>query len=219
MKVLIIEDNDSIANSIKKGLQIENIEAEIALNGEEGLNLATDEEFDVIILDLMLPKINGMDVCNLLRKKQNHTPIIILSAKSELETKVKALELGADDYLTKPFEFNELLARLKALNRRPKNQLTNNLICGNISLNTNTYEVYRGTKKVKLSKKEFMLLLYLIKNKNTVLSKEKIIENVWDFDSDILQNTVEQYINYLRKKLGKPNIIITTRGFGYKIID
>lgn len=218
MKVLIVEDEKLIANSIKRGLEQEGYNVQVSYNGGEGLEIALYEQFDVIILDLMLPEINGFTICKNLRQKNIHTPILILSAKSEIEDKVKGLEFGADDYLTKPFNFEELLARLKALVRRPKTQIQKIINCGDTTINTDTMEVITNNKKIDLSKKEYLLLEYLIKNKNNILSKNKIIENVWEYDSDILPNTVEQYINYLRKKLNNKKLIKTIRGFGYKFV-
>lgn len=219
MKVLIIEDDHLIANSIKKGLEQEKYIVEVSYDGTEGMEIAVEEEFDVIILDVMLPGINGFEICKQLRAKSIHTPILILSAKDELDDKVQGLELGADDYLTKPFAFEELLARIKALLRRPKEQEKNILKCSDLILDTISFTVSRNNKNINLTKKEFALLEYLLKNKNRIISKENLIDRVWEYDSDILPNTVEQYIKYLRQKIGKPNLINTVRGFGYKISD
>lgn len=218
MKVLIIEDEKLIADSIKRGLEQEGYNVQVSYNGEDGLEIALYEQFDVIILDLMLPKINGFDICKNLRSKDIFTPILILSARSEIDDKVKGLSIGADDYLTKPFNFEELLARIKALVRRPKTQLKQIIKCGDLIINTDLMEVTKNNNKLDLSKKEYLLLEYLVKNKNTILSKNKIIENVWEYDSNILPNTIEQYINYLRKKLNNKKIIKTIRGFGYKFV-
>ena len=223
MRVLIIEDEHKIANAIKKGLEQESHAVDIAYDGEQGFDLAATEDYDVIILDLMLPKMDGMEVCRKLRKEENiHTPILVLSAKSQLDDKVNGLNTGADDYLIKPFAFVELLARLKALTRRPKQTLSPTLIAEDLSLNTLTYKAKRGDREIKLTKKEFALLEYLLKHKNIILNKEQIINHVWDYDADILPNTVEVYIGYLRNKIDKPfknrpPLIQTVRGFGYKI--
>jgi DNA-binding response OmpR family regulator len=223
MRVLIVEDQHRIANAIKKGLEQESFAVDVAYDGEHGFDLAAGEEYDVIVLDLMLPKINGIEICSKLRHEENkHTPIIILTAKGQLDDKVNGLNAGADDYLVKPFAFAELLARIKALSRRPKSSLNLLLKIDDLSLNTITYEVKRGEKKIKLSKKEFSLLEYLLRNKNKILTKEQIINHVWNYDADILANTVEVYIGYLRNKIdrafkNKPILIHTIRGFGYRI--
>jgi DNA-binding response OmpR family regulator len=165
---------------------------------------------------------DGILVCKNLRAKGNNTPILMLTAKIQIEDKVQGLNSGADDYLTKPFAFEELLARIKALGRRPKNALGKKMQVSDLTLDTDTFEVARGVKKISLSSKEFALLEYLMRNKNKTLLKEQIINHVWNYDSDILPNTVEVFIGYLRNKIDKPfkdkkPLIHTIRGFGYKI--
>jgi len=225
MRVLVVEDEHKIANSIKKGLEQESYAVDVSYDGEKGFDLAATEDYDIIILDLMLPKISGLEICRKLREEENiHTPILILTAKGQLNDKVNGLNSGADDYLVKPFAFAELLARIKALSRRPKNSLKPVLTVKNLSLNSLTYEVKRANKEIRLSKKEFALLEYLLRHKGKIVSKEQIISHVWDYDADILANTVEVYIGYLRKKIdrpfkNKPPLIQTIRGFGYKIGD
>ncbi|MBN1162923.1 response regulator transcription factor [Patescibacteria group bacterium] len=224
MRILIIEDEHKIANSIKQGLEQEGFAVDIAYNGLDGYDLASAEDYDLIILDLMLPGINGMDICTNLRKRENHIPIIMLTAKNETEDKVLGLNTGADDYLSKPFSFTELLARIRALLRRPNTLIPNKLECGDLKMNSQDFSVSRDGKEIILSRKEFSLLEYLLRNKNIILSKEKIIDHVWNYDSDILPNTVEVYIGYLRNKIDKPfrskaKLIKTVRGFGYKIED
>ena len=224
MRILVVEDEHKIANSIKKGLEQENFSVDIVFDGESALDMAETEEYDCIVLDLMLPKINGVQVCSQLRKDENHTPIIMLTAKSELEDKVHGLTMGADDYLTKPFAFEELLARIRALLRRPKDRLENTLKCGDLELNPATFEVKRLDEQVNLTKKEFALLEYLMRNKNKTVTKDQIISHVWNYDSNILDNTVEQYIGYLRNKIDKPfpnkkQLLQTIRGFGYKLTE
>ena len=178
--------------------------------------MATSEEYDIIILDLMLPGMDGMTICKNLRSEGNHTPILILTAKGQLGDKVEGLNGGADDYLVKPFAFDELLARIRALSRRPKLTHGEKLSVKDLELNTNTYEVRKGGKEIKLSRKEFSLLEYLMRNKGKVVSKDQIISHIWDYEADILPNTVEVFIKYLRNKIGK-DAIKTVRGFGYKI--
>jgi DNA-binding response OmpR family regulator len=218
MRILVVEDSHKIANSVKKGLVQEAYAVDVAFDGEVGFDLAAGEEYDVIVLDLMLPKMNGIEICKKLRNEEKiHTPILILTAKNQLDDKVKGLNAGADDYLVKPFAFRELLARVKALTRRPKQSINSLLKAGDLSLDSVNYQVKRGKKEIKLSKKEFSLLEYLLRNKGRVISKDQIINHVWDYDADVLPNTVEVYIGYLRKKIGKPDLIKTMRGFGYKI--
>ena len=222
MRILVIEDEHKIANSIKKGLEQEAFAVDVAYEGETGYDLASTEDYDAIILDLLLPGIDGMTICKKLREEKIHTPILILTAKGQLEDKIEGLNAGADDYLVKPFAFEELLARIRALIRRPKESFFGELKVKDLVLNSQTFEVRRGGRKIKLSKKEFSLLEYLMKHKGQVVSKDQIISHVWDYDSDILPNTVEVYIGYLRDKIDrpfpkKPSLIHTVRGFGYKI--
>jgi DNA-binding response OmpR family regulator len=220
VKILIVEDEEKIAKAIKRGLEQENFSADVCFDGLCGYDMASSEEYDVIILDLMLPKMSGEEITQKLRNNQIETPILMLTAKSLTENKVAGLNIGADDYLTKPFEFKELVARVNALARRPKNLEDELINCADLSLNINTKEVKRNNKLLNLSKKEYLLLEYLLRNKNIVLSKEQLIENVWEFDADILPNTVEVYIKYLRNKIDKNHdkkLIQTVRGFGYKL--
>jgi DNA-binding response OmpR family regulator len=216
MRILVVEDEHKIANSIKRGFEQETWATDVAYDGEEGYDMASSEDYDVILLDLMLPKMDGVEICKKLRDEGIHIPILMLTARGELADRVGGLNSGADDYLVKPFAFEELLARVKALSRRPK--LTNNeeLRTNDLTLNTNTFEVKMNGKSIELSRKEFALLEYLMRNTGRVLSKENIIAHVWDYESDILPNTVEVFIGYLRDKIGK-DVIKTVRGFGYKI--
>jgi DNA-binding response OmpR family regulator len=222
MRVLVIEDEHRIANSIKKGLEQESYAADVAYDGEYGFDLASTEDYDVIILDLMLPKMDGMEICRRLRKKDIHTPILMLTAKGRLDDKVTGLNAGADDYLVKPFAFAELIARLRALTRRPKEALGSVLTVADLSLDTTIYQVKRGEKEISVSRKEFALLEYLLRHKDKVVTKDQIINHVWDYDANVLPNVVEVYVGYLRNKVdkpfrGKPPLIHTIRGFGYKI--
>ncbi|OGC39027.1 DNA-binding response regulator [candidate division WWE3 bacterium RBG_13_37_7] len=223
MKILVVEDEHKIANAIKRGLEQETYAVDVAYTGKDGFDLATTENYDLILLDLMLPEMDGLEVCKKLREESIHTPILMLTAKSELEDKVAGLNYGADDYLTKPFAFEELLARIRALLRRPQNALDDELKCVNLTLNTATFKVERAGKGIALSKKEFALLEYLLRNKNKIVTKDQITTHVWNYESNILPNTVEQYIGYLRNKIDKPfkdrNLIKTVRGFGYKISE
>lgn len=184
--------------------------------------MAATEDYDLIILDVLLPIIDGLTVCKKLRAENIHTPILILTAKGQISDKVEGLDSGADDYILKPFAFEELLARVRAIKRRPKNMLAGILKVQDLTLNSKTYEVKRGNSLVSLSQKEFALLDYLMRHQNQVLNKEQIINHVWDYDADILPNTVEVFIGYLRNKIdrpfpGKKPLIHTIRGFGYKV--
>ncbi|HEX21612.1 MAG TPA: response regulator transcription factor [Actinobacteria bacterium] len=222
MRILVVEDERKLAKTIKKGLEQESFAVDIAFDGGYGYDLASTEDYDVVILDLMLPKLNGIDICRRLRQNQIQIPIIMLTAKSQLEDKVNGLNSGADDYLAKPFAFTELLARIKALGRRPKVSLGTELEVEDLSLNTLTHEVKRDGRGIKLSRTEFALLEYLMRNKDKTLTKNQLIEHVWDYDADVLPNTVEVYIGYLRNKIDKPfknkaALIQTVRGFGYKV--
>jgi DNA-binding response OmpR family regulator len=224
MKILIVEDEHLIANSIKKGLEQEKYTVDIAFDGLEGYDLASSGDYDLILLDLMLPGLDGLSICKKLRQENNHTPILMLTAKSQLEDKIIGLNSGADDYLTKPFAFEELLARIRALSRRPQKINGKILTVGDLSLDTVTYEVKRGNKNIQLSSKEYSLLECLLRHSNQILNKDQLIQYVWSYESDILPNTVEVYIRNLRQKIdipfkGKEPLIKTIRGFGYKISD
>lgn len=216
MKILVVEDDHKIANSIKKGFEQETWAVDVAYGGLEGYDLAISEEYDVIILDLMLPGKDGISISKSLRKEGKHTPILILTAKGEVNDKVEGLNSGADDYLVKPFAFEELIARVHALNRRPVGIKNQELKIGNLTLNSQSYEVKKDGRIVNLSRKEFALLEYLMKNSGRVLSKENITSHVWNYESDILPNTIEVFVGYLRNKIGK-DMIKTVRGFGYRM--
>jgi DNA-binding response OmpR family regulator len=222
VKILIVEDEHKIANLVKQGLEQERFVVDVAYDGTSGFDLASSEPYDVILLDRLLPGIDGLEICKKLRTQGNHSPILMLTAKGQLMDKVEGLNSGADDYLTKPFAFEELLARIKALIRRPKNTLSNLLQVEDLTLNTDSYEVKRGDARITLSSKEFALLEYLMRHQNRTLTKEQIINHVWSYDANILPNTVEVFIGYLRNKIDRPfqdkkNLINTIRGFGYKI--
>lgn len=224
MKILVVEDEHLIANSLKKGLEQEKYTVDITFDGLEGYDLASSGDYDLILLDLMLPGMDGLSICKKLRQENNHTPILMLTAKSQLEDKIIGLNSGADDYLTKPFAFEELLARVRALSRRPQKTNGKILTVGDLSLDTVTYEVKRGNKNIQLSSKEYSLLECLIRHSNQILNKDQLIQYVWSYESDILPNTVEVYIRNLRQKIDVPfknktPLIKTIRGFGYKISE
>lgn len=220
MRILIVEDNHEIADSIKKGLQDNSYAVDVAYGGASGFDLASTENYDAIILDWMLPEISGIEICDKLRKERISTPILFLTSRSQLDDKVEGLSRGADDFLVKPFAFAELLARIKALIRRPKEVLQPELHVGDLTVNTITYEVSRQNQQIHLSHTEFALLEYLMAHAGKVISKRELIDHVWDFDANVLPNTVETYIGYLRNKIDKPfakPLIHTIKGFGYKI--
>ncbi len=222
MRILVVEDEHKIAQSIKKGLEQESFAVDLAYEGNDGYDLAAGEDYDVIILDLLLPGLSVIEICKKLRGENIHAPVLILTAKGQLEDKVDGLNSGADDYLTKPFAFEELLARIKALSRRPKNSTGTSLGIEDLSLDTLSYEVRRAGKKITLSNKEYSLMEYLLRHPNQTLSKEQIIGHVWNYDADVLPNTVEVYIGYLRNKIDRPfsdrpTLIQTIRGFGYRL--
>src|SRR5258708_30305800 len=214
MRILIVEDEHRIANSIKRGLEQEHYAVDVAYDGETGFDLAVSEDYDLLILDLGLPKIDGLTICKNLMADGNHVPILILTAKAQIHDKVEGLDSGADDYLTKPFSFDELLARIRALTRRPENTLGSILKSSGMTLDAKMFVVKKGETLINLSSKEFSLLQYLMRNSGKIISKEEIINHVWDYDADVLPNTVEVYIRNLRKK---DIPIQTVRGFGYKI--
>jgi DNA-binding response OmpR family regulator len=221
MRILVVEDEHRIAQAIKEGLEQESYAVDAVYDGEDGYNSAGAEEYDLILLDVMLPSLDGYEICRKLRADGNHTPIIMLTAKDQTRDVVHGLDTGADDYLPKPFSFEILLARIRALLRRPHDSTPEILKTGDLTLNPSTKQVMRGSLQISLSTKEYALLEYLMRNHGRVLSKNNIMTHVWDFDSDILPNTVEVFITYLRAKIDKPfkepALIQTVRGFGYKI--
>jgi DNA-binding response OmpR family regulator len=222
MKILVVEDEQRIARYIKKGLELKSHVVDLAHDGQSGLDMAIDGAYDIIILDRMLPQLEGAKVCSMLRAEKISTPILMLTAKNQLDDRVEGLNAGADDYLGKPFAFVELLARVNALGRRP--QKTNNptLSVGNLTLNPIGFEVTRAGKSISLSKKEFSLLEFLLRHPGQVFSPEQLTEQVWNYDSDVLPNTAQVYMGYLRQKIDKSfhkekPLIHTIRGFGYKL--
>ena len=224
MKVLIVEDHRRLAQSIKKGLGQEKIISDISFNGKEGLDMIFSDGYDVVVLDLMLPGLNGIEICKKVRKEGIKTPILMLTARAELDDKVTGLNCGADDYLTKPFAFKELVARIRALARRPKQTTGNKIRVNDLVLDINISEVKRNGKVLKLSKREFSLLEYLMRHKGIVVNKSKIISQVWEHDADITDNAVEAFVSSLRKKVDKAfkkskPLIHTVRGFGYRLGD
>ncbi len=222
MRILVVEDEHKIAGAIKRGLEQERYAVDVEFDGDAGLGAALNENYDLMIIDRMLPGgTEGLEICREVRAKGNHAPILILTAKDQVRDRVEGLNAGADDYLVKPFSFEELLARVRALMRRPSEAKGTVLEVGDLSLDTLSFKVTRAGQNINLSAKEFALLEYLMRNAGQVLSKDNIIAHVWDFDADILPNTVEVYVGYLRNKIDKPfkgqELIRTLRGFGYKL--
>jgi len=222
MRILVVEDEHKIAAAIKKGLEQEKYAVDLAYTGSEGFDLATTEAYDCILLDVLIPEMDGVTVCRKLRAQNIHTPVLMLTALGQTEDKVTGLDSGADDYLTKPFSFEELLARIRALARRPKTALGSTLDVSGLTLNNQSYEVKRDGTTIMLSSKEFSFLEYLMRHAGMVLTKDQIISHVWDYDADILPNTIEVYIKNLRNKIDVPfpekePLIRTIRGFGYKM--
>lgn len=221
MRILVVEDEHRIAQAIKQGLEQESYAVDVCFDGKDGYSTALNDDYDMVLLDVMLPSMNGFDICKELRAGGKHMPILMLTAKDQSRDIVLGLNSGADDYLAKPFSFEVLLARIHALLRRPQSTISNVLEAGDLTLDTVAKEVCRANTAISLSTKEFALLEYLMRNKNQVLSKNNIISHVWNFDADILPNTVEVFIAYLRAKIDKPftgpSLITTVRGFGYKI--
>ena len=220
MRVLLIEDDVTIARLLKEGLEDESYAVDIAHDGSEGYRTAATDDYDVIILDIMLPEMNGYEVCRALRNDGDKTPILMLTARDAERDIVEGLDTGADDYLAKPFSFDVLLARIRALLRRPNEKLEEILQVGDLKLDPSSKKVTRASQEINLTAKEYGVLEYLMRNKGKVLSKEQIISHVWDFDADVLPNNVELFIMFLRRKIDKPfksKLIHTVSGFGYKL--
>lgn len=222
MRILVVDDEKKIALGIKKALESQKYAVDVCHDGIEALNMAEAIEYDLIILDRMLPGMDGVSIIKNLRSQNIYTPILLLTALGTVKDKTDGLDAGADDYLPKPFALDELLARVRAILRRPKVKAEIILTVSDLSLNLNTHSVKRSNKDIILTNKEFSLLEFLMRNKNQPISKEQIITHVWNWDSDILPNNIEVYISYLRDKVDKPfskKLIKTVRGVGYKISD
>lgn len=220
MKVLIVEDEKKLANILKKGLVESDFIVEVAFDGEEGLYMASEFEYDAIILDLSLPKMDGLGILNKIREKGKITPVLILTARSEVSDKIKGLNTGADDYVTKPFDFYELLARLNSLIRRSNNQPTPVIKIEDLVINLDSKTVFRAGNEIVLSTGEYNLLEYLALNKGKVISRTILTEHLYSMDFDLNSNVIDVYINYLRNKIDKnfdKKLIQTVRGAGYTI--
>jgi heavy metal response regulator len=218
MRILVIEDEKKVATFIKKGLVEEHYAVDTAFDGEEGLYLSEINEYDLIVLDLMIPKIDGFGVLKKIRERKDTVPILVLTAKDSVDDTVRGLDAGCDDYLTKPFAFAELLARIRALLRRDKNEKESVLRIADLSLFIVTHKVLRQGKEIELTSKEYALLEYFMRNPEKVLTRTMISEHVWDYHFDSNTNVIDVYVNYLRKKIDKdfdPKLIHTIRGIGY----
>lgn len=220
MKILLVDDERQLCDALSVILKKNNYSVDCAFNGEDGLDLALSGIYDLIILDIMIPKINGLDVLKLLRKNKIDAPILLLSAKSEITDKIDGLNLGADDYITKPFVTDELLARIRALLRRKEKFTGDVLAFGDISLDRDSLELIKDEKRITLGKKEFQILEMLLLNSGKSIDKEKFIEKIWGFDTEAEYNTIEVYISFLRRKLSAVNAkteIKSIRGIGYTL--
>lgn len=220
MKILLVDDERQFTEALSIILKQHKYSVDTADNGEDGLYLALSGIYDFIILDIMMPKLDGLSVLKILRQKKIDVPILMLSAKSEIQDKINGLNLGADDYITKPFSTEELLARIRALLRRKESFAGDVLSYGDISLNRDTYELFKADKKITLSKKEFQILEMLILNSGKIIDKEKFIEKIWGYDTEAEYNTIEVYVSFLRKKFSAVGInteIKSIRGIGYTL--
>ncbi len=220
MRILLVEDELKLAHAMKRALELQTYAVDVVNNGKDGLDFAIGEEFSLIILDVMLPGMDGTEICKRIRAAGIHTPVMMLTARGQISDKVTGLDVGADDYMVKPFSFEELFARIRALVRRPARTTDPILKIKDLTLDPKTFTVRRGEKVVELSAKEFSLLEYLLRNKNAVLNKDQIIAHVWNYDSDILPSTIEVHIKHLRDKIdiaGQDSLINTIRGRGYTI--
>lgn len=219
MKVLVIEDEESIADLIKIGLEEEDYAVTTADNGRKGLELLEGDTYDIIILDVVLPDIDGLTLCSILREKNVHTPLIMLTGRSTVEDKVLGLDSGADDYLTKPFSLDELLARLRSLMRR-RPPITERITYREMALDPVLHRVYVNGQEIALRPKEFSILLYLLRNRGVILTRNQILENVWSYQFNPNTNVVDVHIKYLRDKLSKymsVSFLRTIKGVGYII--
>ncbi|MBW2142837.1 MAG: response regulator transcription factor [Deltaproteobacteria bacterium] len=218
MRLLVVEDEKKVSSFIKKGLEEEGYAVDVANDGEEGLYMALDRVHDLIILDIQIPKMDGLQVLQVLRKEKVTTPVLLLTVRATIEDKVMGLDSGADDYLTKPFAFQELVARIRALLRRRTEAEPAVLQVDDLTLDPARRIVLRGDEKFDLSPREFSLLDYFMRNPGRVLTRTMITEHVWDYDFDTDTNVIDVYVNYLRKKIDagdRPKLIHTVRGVGY----
>ncbi|MGM9929095.1 MAG: response regulator [Bacillus sp. (in: firmicutes)] len=218
MRVLVVEDERDLQNVIKKRLQAEHYSVDACDNGLDALEYLSMANYDVVVLDIMIPGLDGLHVLKEMRVNHDDTPVLLLTAKDGIDDRVKGLDAGADDYVVKPFAFDELLARLRVLTRRKVGNPTNIFEIADLTVDCNAHTVTRGNKQINLSSKEFAMLEYLIRNKGIVLSREQIEQHIWDYDYEGASNIIDVYIRYLRKKIDhdfEPKLIHTVRGAGY----
>jgi two-component system, OmpR family, response regulator len=220
-KILLVEDDERIVAFLKRGLTAEGFVVDVAANGEVALALCRDHDYPLVILDVMLPIVDGIEVCKALRRQSKQSLVLMLTAKDSVQDKIEGLHSGADDYLTKPFAFDELLARIAALlRRRPYKETSSLLSVGDLVLDSATRSAQRGARQIELTAKEFVLLQFLMENAGTVLSRNRILSNVWEHNSETYTNVVDVYVRYLRRKVdqdGEKPLIRTVRGAGYMI--
>lgn len=216
MRILAVEDDPAILRMLERGLTAAGHQVLTAENGEDGAMLAVDESVDVVLLDISLPELSGHDVLTRIRARRPALPVLMLTARDDLDNKVRALDAGADDYLTKPFAFEELLARIRALTRRTDQATAGALEVGDVRLDLLGRRAWRGERPIELSNREFTLLEYLLRHPGQVLSRTQILFAVWEYDADPSSNVVDVYIRYVRRKLGEPSPITTIRGAGYR---
>ncbi len=220
MRILVIEDERKVASFIKRGLEEERYIVETAPDGQAGLELALNNVFDAIVLDVMLPKLDGYSVLKALREDGNVTPVLMLTARGATEDRVQGLDLGADDYLAKPFHFEELAARLRSILRRSTPEKTTKLQCGDLVLDLVTHFAYRGEREIELTTKEYALLEYLMRNKDRILSRSMIMQHVWKHNFDPESNIIDVYVKRIRQKIERPGqaqLITSIRGVGYRL--
>ncbi|MGA8184369.1 MAG: response regulator transcription factor [Terriglobia bacterium] len=220
MRILVAEDDRPVASFLKKGLEAEHYAVDIVPDGQEALYMAEEYDYDLVLLDLVLPKMDGLQVLRQIRNRKKNLPVLVLTGRTRVEDRVKGLDLGADDYMVKPFAFRELTARVRALLRRGEGPVIFKLEVDDLEMNLVERTVRRGERKIELTPKEFALLEYLMRNRGRAVSRPMIIEHVWNFSFDTMTNVVDVYINYLRKKVGGEDarkLIYTVRGVGYRI--
>ncbi len=216
MRILAVEDEPAILRMLERGLTASGHHVLTAENGEDGIVLATEEGIDLVLLDISLPGFIGHEVLSRVRARRPALPVLMLTARDDVDNKVRALNAGADDYLTKPFSFEELLARIRALTRRADQSSSTTLEVGDVRLDLLGRRAWRGERPMELSNREFTLLEYLLRNSGQVLSRTQILFGVWEYDADPSSNVVDVYVRYLRRKLGDPSPITTVRGAGYR---
>jgi DNA-binding response OmpR family regulator len=219
MRVLIVEDDPAIARFLERGLAAHGHQSISTDNGRDGVVMAADESVDFVLLDIMLPGMDGQEVLRRIRARRPGVPVLMLTARDEVRDKVSALDGGADDYLTKPFDLEELLARMRALVRRADQPQASRIVVGDLKMDLRSHRVWRGEKSVELSSREFALLEYFARHSGQVLSRQQILSAVWDYAFDLGSNVVDVYVSYLRNKLdrrGEPSLISTVRGAGYR---